>query len=162
MGTNQITAGSKEITTTIQMLHQFERVALRSTDDLNAVKAVHEPARTVRTSAGGLEVAEIPEQGRVKAIKSQQTSLSRERERMIQGIQEHVDSSTTTYVAAVRGIFVPKQRVLRHLCYFFQYVFILGQIAEPGSSKYHNVLKHRLEMLFSNYTPPAKLDVGYR
>ncbi|KAM4056436.1 PIF1-like helicase [Hirsutella rhossiliensis] len=68
VGTNQATAKSPELMALMQQLCRFHQSALCSTAELEA---------TV-----------IPEQGnQVKAIKSQQISASRERERMIQGVQ---------------------------------------------------------------------------
>jgi len=105
LGPNQITAGSKEVAAIIEQLHRFDQVALGSVDDLRAVKVVEGAASTTSSRGGALPDAyNVPEQEKVRSIKSQQTSLSKERERMIQGIQEQRDNDTGSHAAAVDGL----------------------------------------------------------
>src|ERR1051326_1883177 len=105
MGTNQITAGSKEVAAIVQDLYGFEQVALRSTDDLRSV-VVHEGGPRRVSIPGGIGAdAEIPEQELVRSIKSQQRSLSREKESRIQGMQEQLHSDVNGHAAAVHRVF---------------------------------------------------------
>jgi len=104
LGPNQITAGSNEVVTMIDELHRFEQVALGSMEDLRAVQLVETAAGAASSRGGILSDADIPEQEKVRSIKSQQMSLSREREGMIQGIQEWRDNDTSSDAAAVNRL----------------------------------------------------------
>lgn len=53
---------------------------------------------------GPFTEAEIPAQRLLKSIKSQQTSASREAEKMIQGIQDLASSNATSRSAAVDSV----------------------------------------------------------
>lgn len=93
VGSGQITAGSKEISTItiVQQLCRFQLGALCSTDDLRAT-VIQERGPRILSLPGG--PAEIPREEQVKSIKSQQISMSKEREKMIQGVQSQADHST--------------------------------------------------------------------
>lgn len=93
-GPSQITAGSGEVTGLVKQLYHFQQTALCSTDELRAVTVLEHGGRATASTL-------IPEQDKVRSIKSQQVSVSRERERVIQGIQERTDHSTDRYGAAV-------------------------------------------------------------
>jgi hypothetical protein len=105
IASQQITAGSNEILAMVQKLYRFQGTALCSTDDLGATTIV--PERRERTlSAPGqpFSGAEIPSQEHLRHIKSQQKSLSKEREMMIQGIQGLPNVNTTGHSAAVHSV----------------------------------------------------------
>ncbi|KAF4462717.1 ATP-dependent DNA helicase PIF1, partial [Fusarium albosuccineum] len=72
----EITAGSKEISAMVEQMYRFQAAALESGDDLYSA---------VFTEA--ISGAETPGQEQLRSIKAQQTSLSREREKAIQGMQ---------------------------------------------------------------------------
>jgi hypothetical protein len=95
MGAAQITAGSEEVALIVQQLLRFEQAA--QWDDQYSSQVVEDGVRTVSTSMStSMSVSpgtEIPGQDKVRAIKSQQMSLSKERDRMIQGIQREVDGN---------------------------------------------------------------------
>jgi hypothetical protein len=90
---SQITAGSKELTAVIQTLCRFQEVALWSMEDLRMTMLAHREADHLSM--------DMPEQGRLRSIKAQQNSLSQEKERMIEGIQERSIVDTTGHDAAV-------------------------------------------------------------
>ncbi len=100
MGTSQITAGSIHVGSVVQQLCEFQRTALDSPEEvLDAV--VHERGgRTIRTLGGEPTEMDIPGQDKVRSIKSQQASTSRERERRIKGIQEQAYSNAGIQDAA--------------------------------------------------------------
>src|SRR5688572_6455598 len=81
----QITARSKEISAIVQQLCQFQLTALYSTDKLHATTVLEPRPRIASLSKGPPLKAKMPHQKQVKSIKSQQRSISRERERIIQG-----------------------------------------------------------------------------
>jgi hypothetical protein len=101
---NQITAGSKEILTMLLRFYQFQRAALTSLDELRDTIVSEQEVRVLSNSGERTLGAEIPKQSQLRAIKSQQTKASQERERMIQGIQTCVDNSTTEHNAAVYSV----------------------------------------------------------
>ncbi|KAG7413173.1 ATP-dependent DNA helicase PIF1 [Fusarium oxysporum f. sp. raphani] len=68
-------------------------------DDSAATEPVSAVSPTAERSSS--EAAEMPWQEHVKSIKSQQTSASREKEKMIQGIQNQPDSDTAGHESAV-------------------------------------------------------------
>ncbi|KAL8281707.1 hypothetical protein RB600_008933 [Gaeumannomyces tritici] len=96
VGSSQITAGSKEISTMVQQLYRFQVAALCSTDELRAMTVLERGPRTLSVPGRSYWGAGIPGQEQVRSIKSQQVSASKERERMIQGIQNQPSSSNTT------------------------------------------------------------------
>jgi hypothetical protein len=104
LGKNQITAGSKEISTMVQELCRFQLAALSSNHELCATILPERGPRIVRLPGDPSRMAEIPRQEQVRSIKSQQTSVSREREKMIQGIQSQPDSYTTGHSEAVQSV----------------------------------------------------------
>jgi hypothetical protein len=87
LGGNQIIAGSKDVTAVVQKLCRFQQVALGSVDELRATILPQGKTRRLGVTEGAWAGAYMPEQRIVKSIKSQQKSLSREKERRIQGTQ---------------------------------------------------------------------------
>ncbi|KAF1807901.1 hypothetical protein P152DRAFT_469269 [Eremomyces bilateralis CBS 781.70] len=95
MGANQITAGSKEISRTVEQMGRFQQTALGSMDELRATTILEQGPRTPGTQEGwspGAAVVRVPAQEMLKSIKAQQKSASRERERRTQGIQGPVEN----------------------------------------------------------------------
>jgi hypothetical protein len=99
-GSSQITAGSNEVKSIVERLCKFEQVAMCSAEDLLAVVIPERGRRTISILGGKLAGHYVPEQVKLKSIKSQQASASRERERTIQGIQEHAHSNLEAHSAA--------------------------------------------------------------
>ena len=83
MGIRQITAGSKEISTMVKKLCRFQATASCSIDDLRGIIIPKSGGRTLSVPERSFSGIEIPRQEQLKHIKSQQKSLSREREKMI-------------------------------------------------------------------------------
>jgi hypothetical protein len=106
VGSNQITAGSSYVKMMIQQLCEFQQTALCSSEDLLATVVCGRGirTRTTNTLERTLADADIPRQDAVKAIKSQQASTSREKERMIQGVQEHAYLNADSVSAATRRV----------------------------------------------------------
>ncbi|PVH96965.1 hypothetical protein DM02DRAFT_534146, partial [Periconia macrospinosa] len=96
--TNEITAGSKDVRLIVQQLCAFQQVALCSSEHLHATVVREQGTRTMDGVYAGVDV---PDQAKIKSIKSQQASVSRERERMIQGIQRQADGIVGSHDAAV-------------------------------------------------------------
>lgn len=99
----EITAGSTEITTIVQQLSRFQQSALRSTNELRGTIVSEGGPKTLSTPEGS-SLGPLPGQERVRSIKSQQTSASREKEKMIQGIQSQPDNNTTDHGSAVYSV----------------------------------------------------------
>lgn len=87
----EVTAGSKEISAMVDQMHRFQATTLGSADDLEA--AVIPDHRTSIVGGQMMRVG-IPRQDQLRSIKSQQTRLSREREKAIQGIQQQFGNAT--------------------------------------------------------------------
>ncbi|KAM4067871.1 PIF1-like helicase [Hirsutella rhossiliensis] len=84
----QVTAQSAELLAMTQQLCRFQQSALGSAAELAATAVTEERAgRRVDLAGSELSGAALPRQEEVRAIKSQQRSAARERERAIQGIQ---------------------------------------------------------------------------
>lgn len=96
--TNEITAGSKKVRLIVQQLCEFQQVALCSSKYLHATVVREQDTRTIDRAYAGVDV---PDQAKIKSIKSQQASASRERERIIQGIQKQADGIIGSRDAAV-------------------------------------------------------------
>jgi len=101
----QVTAGSAELMAITQQLCRFQQSARSSTADLEATVVVESELRRIRLQGGTFTGAAIPSQGQVRAIKSQQMSASRERERMIRGIQNVPLTVQTDHGDALRSVF---------------------------------------------------------
>ncbi|PVH90605.1 hypothetical protein DM02DRAFT_607276, partial [Periconia macrospinosa] len=71
IGTNQITAGSNDVRLMIQQLCDFQQVASCSSEDMLAIVDCERENRTIRTLDGTLVDGHVPEQVKVKSIKSQ-------------------------------------------------------------------------------------------
>lgn len=96
LGSNQVTRGSKEISALVRELCEFQLATLSSTEELHARVVLEQGPRTLSASEGRFSGAEIPRQEQVRSIKSQQISVSREKERMIQGIQQELNHDNIT------------------------------------------------------------------
>ncbi|KAL8284658.1 hypothetical protein RB597_008496 [Gaeumannomyces tritici] len=83
----EITAGSKEISAMVEQMYRFQAAALGSTEGLHNAILPEAGTRTVGILGGTVSGAEIPGQEQLRSIKAQQTGLSREREKAIQGMQ---------------------------------------------------------------------------
>ena len=107
IASQQITAGSKEISAIVQKLYRFQATALCSIDDLCATIVPERGERTLNVPGQSFSGAEVPRQEHLRHIKSQQKSVSKEREKMIQGIQrvqQLPDDNTTSHSAAVYSV----------------------------------------------------------
>jgi hypothetical protein len=102
----QVTAGSKEISDMVQQLIRFQQATMGSANELRATTVLEGEPGTLSARGGSSLGAGVPDQGRLRSIKSQQASMSREREKMIQGIQSRPqpDRGTTGHAAAVHEI----------------------------------------------------------
>jgi hypothetical protein len=104
IASQQITANSKEISALVQKLYRFQATALCSAEDLHAMIVPEEGERILNVSGQPFSGAEIPRQKDLRHIKSQQKSLSKEREKIIQGIQRLPDINTEGHSAAVYSV----------------------------------------------------------
>ncbi|XP_044717320.1 PIF1-like helicase domain-containing protein [Hirsutella rhossiliensis] len=86
-GAGQVTAQSTELLAMTQQLCRFQQSALGSEAELAATVVAERAGRRVNLPGSELSGAALPRQEEVRAIKSQQRSAARERERAIQGIQ---------------------------------------------------------------------------
>ncbi|XP_044715322.1 PIF1-like helicase domain-containing protein [Hirsutella rhossiliensis] len=103
-GASQITAGSRELSGMIQQLCRFQQSALVSTAELQAAIVRERDGRHIDMPGQVFSGAAVPPQDQVKAIKSQQTCASRERVKMIQGIQSMAPAHGTDRGAAERSV----------------------------------------------------------
>ncbi|XP_044717895.1 ATP-dependent DNA helicase [Hirsutella rhossiliensis] len=104
IGANQITAGSPELTAMMQELSRFQQLALSSSSEFQAAILSERGPRRINIPGRAFSGARIPPQSQVRAIKSQQTCASREREKMIRGIQSVPTAAVTDRRAAVRSV----------------------------------------------------------
>ncbi|EFZ03310.2 PIF1 protein [Metarhizium robertsii ARSEF 23] len=104
LGSNQITAGSPELMATLKQLCQFQLSGLSPAGELYATIIPERGERRIGIHGGTLSGASIPPQDQVKAIKSQQICASRERERMIQGIQNMAVAHETEQGIVMRNV----------------------------------------------------------
>jgi len=81
-----------KISGTVRKLYRFQQAALGSLDELCATAV---PETALR--------AGLPGQEQLRSIKSQQRSASREREKMIQGIQSGAEYPTTGHDSEAAG-----------------------------------------------------------
>jgi hypothetical protein len=86
---NQTTVGPNDVQSMVMQLCEFQHAAVSSSEDFRATIVQEQAVRTIE-AVGWVPTmsGNIPGQDKVKSIKTQQASASRERERMIQGIQE--------------------------------------------------------------------------
>jgi hypothetical protein len=103
-GTNQVTAGSPELLAMTQQLCRFQQSALRSAAELQATVTPEGGPKRIDMPGRIYSGARVPPQDQVKAIKSQQTCASKERVKMIQGIQNMASAHGTDRSAAARGV----------------------------------------------------------
>jgi hypothetical protein len=109
VASTEITAGSEEIGRMIGQLCRFQVANLNSEDELCSTilpDTILPEQRTRRIGILGGPVfgRDVPRQEQIKSIKSQQISLSREREKMIQGMQTQSDDNSEVRGAAVCGV----------------------------------------------------------
>ena len=71
-GANQITTGSRELTSMMQQLCRFQQLALSSMAELRATITPERGERRINTPGRVFSRAEVPPQNQVRAIKSQQ------------------------------------------------------------------------------------------
>ncbi|KAF9774784.1 hypothetical protein IL306_007182 [Fusarium sp. DS 682] len=96
----EITAESKEISAMVEQMYQFQETALASEEDLNAAIILNDGLSPLR---GTVSSTGIPGQEQLRAIKSQQISLSREREKAIQGMPSWPGTTIAIDRATARG-----------------------------------------------------------
>ncbi|KJZ69284.1 hypothetical protein HIM_11320 [Hirsutella minnesotensis 3608] len=102
---NQITAGSPELTAMTQKLCRFQQSAISSTAaELAATATLERGERRINMPGRVFSGAVVPQQDQVKAIKSQQVCASKERVKMIQGIQNIAATHGTDRRAAARSV----------------------------------------------------------
>lgn len=104
IGTNQITAGSPELTAMMQELSRSQQSAPSSSSELQATLRSERGPRRINIQGRASSGASVPAQSQVRAIKSQQICASREREKMIQGIQSVATAPMNDRRAAVRSV----------------------------------------------------------
>jgi hypothetical protein len=104
VGANQITAGSRGLTALMQQLCRFQQSALCSTAELQATITPERGERRINMPGRMFSGAAVPPQDQVKAIKSQQICASKERVKMIQGIQNMAAAHGTDRSAAARSV----------------------------------------------------------
>ncbi|KJZ70513.1 hypothetical protein HIM_10099 [Hirsutella minnesotensis 3608] len=104
IGANQITAGSPELTAMVQELSRFQQSASSSSSDFRATMLPEGGPRRINMPGRTFSGASIPPQSQLRAIKSQQIRASREREKMIQGIQSVATAPVGDRRATVRSV----------------------------------------------------------
>ncbi|KAJ4191685.1 hypothetical protein NW759_016677 [Fusarium solani] len=104
VGTNRVTAKSPELMAMLQQLCRFQQSALCSAAELQATVMPERGARRISMPGRVFSEAALPPQDQVKAIKSQQMSASKERERMIQGIHSTPGVWESNRRAALRSV----------------------------------------------------------
>jgi ATP-dependent DNA helicase PIF1 len=95
-----ITVASKELSAIVEQMYQFQETALASEEDLNAAIILNDglsPPQGTVSSTG------TPRQEQLRAIKSQQISLSRDREKAFQGMQSWPGATMPIDRATARG-----------------------------------------------------------
>jgi hypothetical protein len=103
VASSEITAGSEAISEMVSELCRFEVAVLGSRDELSAASVPEHGTETMRMLAGSGTATEIPTQEQVRSIKSQQASVSREREKNIQGMQSQTNGYETVHGEAGYG-----------------------------------------------------------
>ncbi|KAM4061630.1 PIF1-like helicase [Hirsutella rhossiliensis] len=104
IGANQITAGSPELIAIMQELSRFQQLAFSSSSEFQAAILSERGPRRINIPGRASSGATIPPQSQVRAIKSQQTCASREREKMIRGIQSVPPAEVTDRRGVVRSV----------------------------------------------------------
>ncbi|KJZ71586.1 hypothetical protein HIM_09055 [Hirsutella minnesotensis 3608] len=104
IGAKQITACSPELTTMVQELGRFQQSALSSSSEFRATVLPEGGPRRINIPGRTFSGATIPPQSQLRAIKSQQIRASREREKMIQGIQSVATAPVGDRRATVRSV----------------------------------------------------------
>ncbi|KAF5609188.1 ATP-dependent DNA helicase PIF1 [Fusarium pseudoanthophilum] len=75
----------------VEQIHGFQATALDSTGDLRATIIIDHNEHILR---GSMSRVEIPWQAQMRFIKSHQNGLSREREKVILGLQNQLEGTT--------------------------------------------------------------------
>ncbi|KAM4064172.1 ATP-dependent DNA helicase PIF1 [Hirsutella rhossiliensis] len=88
----------------MQELSRFQQLAFSSSSEFQAAILSERGPRRINIPGRASSGATIPPQSQVRAIKSQQTCASREREKMIRGIQSVPPAEVTDRRAAVRSV----------------------------------------------------------
>ncbi|UNI17166.1 hypothetical protein JDV02_003542 [Purpureocillium takamizusanense] len=104
LGPSQVTAGSTELRRMLQQLGRFQHSALGSSTELEAAAMRATSVRRINLPGEAFTGAPLPAQDQVRGIKSQQMSASKERERMIQGIQGRLSVAGADHSAALRAV----------------------------------------------------------
>ncbi|KJZ67923.1 hypothetical protein HIM_12688 [Hirsutella minnesotensis 3608] len=104
IGANQITADSPELMAMMQELGRFQHSSASSSSEFRATILPEQGPRRISIPGTALSGATIPPQSQLRAIKSQQISASREREKMIQGIQSVATAPVVDWRAAARSV----------------------------------------------------------
>jgi hypothetical protein len=100
----EITAGSKEISALVEQMYRFQAAALpASEDDLYGTVFPEAETTAVSILGGTVSGADTPKQEQLRSIRAQQTGLSREREKAIQGMQSESDAHGQENGSAVEG-----------------------------------------------------------
>ncbi|RKK86029.1 hypothetical protein BFJ68_g17175 [Fusarium oxysporum] len=89
-----------EISAMVEQMFQFQETALTSEEDLNTAIILNDGLSPLR---GTVSSTGTPGQEQLRAIKSQQISLSREREKAIQGMQSWPGATIAIAIATARG-----------------------------------------------------------
>ncbi|KAM4061456.1 PIF1 protein [Hirsutella rhossiliensis] len=106
VGTNQVAAKSPALMAMMQQLCRFQQSTLCSAAELEATMEPERGARRIDMPGRVFSGAAPPPQDQVRAIRSQQTSASKERERMIQGIQSMPAARESDRRAALRRVMI--------------------------------------------------------
>ena len=108
VGSHQVTTGSKDILCILRQLHRFSLQSRASEVELCSSIIVERENRIVREEGRIFSGAELPDQRRIRAIKLQQNSVSKEQESQIRGMQSQADNEAnenrTAYDAALWNV----------------------------------------------------------
>jgi hypothetical protein len=96
----EITAGSKEMSAMVEQMYRFQETALASEEDLRAAVILDNGPSPL---GGTLSGTAMPGQDQLRSIKSQQISLSHEREKAIQGMQSRPGAAAAVGGATAHG-----------------------------------------------------------
>ncbi|KAL6411764.1 hypothetical protein AUP68_04138 [Ilyonectria robusta] len=86
-------------------MYQFQAAALGLTEDPHGTVLAEDTIRIVSVLGGTVSGVETPGQEQLRSIKAQQTGLSREREKAIQGMQSGSGDGVAVHRATVQSRF---------------------------------------------------------
>lgn len=89
----------------LEQMYQFQAAALGSTEDPHGAVLAEDATRIVSVLGGTVSGVETPGQEQLRSIKAQQTGLSREREKAIQGMQSGSGDGVAVHGATVQSRF---------------------------------------------------------